>query len=83
MLEELTGTLGFGDGGDEGHEAGAAEELGNKDGGACLSLWGADPLNALTKHAVFTATFSQNSTPIATHVDFFSLSTRHTKQKQK
>ena len=31
--------MGFGDGGNEGHEAGAAEELGDEEGGMSLSLW--------------------------------------------
>lgn len=31
--------MGFGDGGNEGHEAGAAKELGDEEGGMSLSLW--------------------------------------------
>lgn len=34
----FTGSLGFGDGVDEGEEAGAAKELGNENGGVGLSL---------------------------------------------
>lgn len=40
----ITGALGKGDGGDEGHEVGAAEEFGDEEGGAGLGLRGFDPL---------------------------------------
>lgn len=41
-----TGSLGLGDVGDEGHEAGAAEELGDEDGGVTLGFGSLDPLQA-------------------------------------
>lgn len=41
-----TRSLGLGDVGDEGHEAGAAKELGDEYGGVTLGFRGLDPLQA-------------------------------------
>ncbi|CAL5355352.1 unnamed protein product [Camellia sinensis] len=54
-------------GGDEGHEAGATEELGDEDSGVALRFRGVDPLKAWSEDTVFAATLSKNSTSIATH----------------
>ena len=57
------------DGGEEGHEAGAAEEFGDEDGGVGLSLRVLNPLNRLPQYAILIAAFSQNSTPVAAHLN--------------
>lgn len=64
---EQNGTLRIGDGGDEGHEAGAAEELGDEDGGVALGFGGFDPLEARAEHAGFAAALSENSASVAAH----------------
>jgi len=60
--------LAFRDVGDEGHEAGTAEELGDEDCGVGLGLGVLYPLQALSKHTVVAATFTKNPAPIATHL---------------
>lgn len=64
---EQNGALRIGDGGDEGHEAGAAEELGDEDGGVALGFGGFDPLEARAEHAGFAAALSENSASVAAH----------------
>lgn len=64
-----TGSLGFGYGGDEGHEAGAAEELGYEDGGVALCFGGFDPLQTRTQDAGLAAAFAENSAAVAAHDD--------------
>ena len=66
---KFTRTLGVGDGGEEGHEAGAAEELGDEDGGVGLSLRALNPLNRLPQYAILIAAFSKNSTSVAAHLN--------------
>lgn len=63
----FTRPLRLGDGGEEGHETGAAEELSDEDGGVGLSLRGADPMETMSKNAIIIATFSKNATSITTH----------------
>lgn len=55
------------DGGDEGHEASPAEELGDEESGVGLGLRGFDPLKAFPQHAGVAAPFSKDSAPIAAH----------------
>lgn len=62
-----TGSLAFGDAGNEGHETGTAKELGDKDGGVSLGMRVVYPLQALSKHAIVATTLSKNPTAIATH----------------
>lgn len=57
----------LGDSGDEGHETGTAEELGNKDSGMGLGLWAVYPFQALPKHAVVAAALSKNPATAAAH----------------
>lgn len=64
----LTGPLGFRDGGDEGHEAGAAEEFGDEDGGVALRLRALDPLQTWPENTGLAATFSKHSASVATHL---------------
>lgn len=68
-----TRALGVGDGGEEGDEAGAAEEFSDEKGGVGLSLRGVDALQALPQNAVFVAAFTEYSTPVATHNSFTNL----------
>lgn len=63
----ITGALRFGDGGDEGDEAGAAEELGDEEGGVALSFGGFDLVEARAEHAVVAAAFAEDSATIAAH----------------
>ncbi|GMN37864.1 hypothetical protein TIFTF001_007170 [Ficus carica] len=67
MKNENTGSLVFRDGRNEGHEASAAEELGDEDGGVGLGLRGVDPLQALAEHAIVAAALSENPAAIAAH----------------
>jgi hypothetical protein len=67
MVSRLTWTLALGHGGHEGHEAGTAKELGNKDGGISLSLGIIYPTYALSKNTILAASLSKNSTAIAAH----------------
>ncbi|KAG0451148.1 hypothetical protein HPP92_026571 [Vanilla planifolia] len=55
------------DGRDEGHEAGAAKELGYEDGGMSLRLRTLDPLQAWPKDTGIAASFTENSATIAAH----------------
>ena len=59
----------MGDRGEEGHEACAAEELGDEDGGVALSLRVLNPLKRLPQYAILIAAFSQNSTSVAAHLN--------------
>ncbi|RZS06950.1 hypothetical protein BHM03_00037704 [Ensete ventricosum] len=63
-----TGALVIGDGGDEGHEAGAAEELGDEDGGVALRLGRVDPLEARPQHARLAAPLAQHPATVAAHL---------------
>lgn len=67
MARASTGALGLGDVGDEGHEAGSAEELGHEDGRMPLSLGALDPLQARPQNARITAPFPQDPTPVTAH----------------
>ena len=69
LEREGTRALIEGDGGEEGHESGAAEELGDEDGGVALGFRSVDPLQRRPQDAVLTAPLSKNSTSIATHHD--------------
>ena len=64
-----TWSLGFGDGGDEGNDVAAAEELGEEQDSVALCFWGLDPLQARSQHACVTATLSKYSTTVAAHSD--------------
>jgi len=55
------------DGGDEGEEARAAEELGDEDGGVALRVGGVDPLQAGAQHAGLAAALAQHPAPVAAH----------------
>lgn len=68
-LRDRTWALRFGDGGDEGHEAGAAEEFGDEDGGVALSFGAFDPLEARAEHAPFTAALAENPATVTAHPD--------------
>ena len=57
------------DGGDEGEEARAAEELGDEDGGVALRVGGVDPLEAGAQHAGLAAALAQHPAPVAAHTD--------------
>ena len=61
-----------GNGGDEGEEVAAAEELGEEQGGVALGFGGVDPPQAGPQYARFAATFPKHSTAVAAHdYDFF------------
>lgn len=64
----ITGTLGFGDGGDEGEEVAAAEELGEEESGVALGFGGVDPVQARPQYACLAASLSQYSASVAAHV---------------
>lgn len=64
----LTGPLVFGDGGDEGHEAGTAEELGDEDGGVALRFGGFNPLQTCSENTCFAAALAKNTATVATHL---------------
>lgn len=55
------------DGGEGGDEAGAAEELGDEDGGVGLRLRTVDPLDAWPQHAGVAATLAQHAATVAAH----------------
>jgi hypothetical protein len=63
-----TRPLVFGDGGDEGEQAGAAEELGDEDGGVALGFGGVDPLEARAQHAGLAAALAQHPATVAAHI---------------
>lgn len=56
------------DGGEGGDEAGAAEELGDEDGGVGLRLRAVDPLDARPQHARVAAPLPQHAAPVAAHL---------------
>lgn len=62
-----TGAVGRGDGREKGHEAGAAEELGDEDGGVGLGLRALDPVQTRPEDARVAATFSKHTAPVAAH----------------
>jgi hypothetical protein len=62
-----TRPLVFGDGGDEGEQSGAAEELGDEDGGVALGLGGVDPLETRAQHAGLAAALAQHPATVAAH----------------
>ena len=64
-----TRSLRLGDSGDEGEESGAAEELGDEDGGVALRVGGVDPLQAWPQHAAVTAPLPQHPATVAAHGD--------------
>jgi hypothetical protein len=66
-VEVCTWALRLGDGGEEGHEAGAAEELGDEDGGVALRLGAVDPLQARPQHARVAAPLAKHAAPVAAH----------------
>lgn len=82
---------------DEIHEASAAVELGQKDGGVSLRFGALDPLQAGPNAAVLAAPFSQDSASVTAHPHYYSLivldlsnsdriaihSTDQTKRKQR
>lgn len=70
-MRVVTRSLRLGDGRDEGHEAGTAEELGDEDGGVALGFGGVDPLQTRAQDARLAATLSEDSAPIATHLSLF------------
>jgi hypothetical protein len=78
-----TRSLAIGDVGDEGHEAGTAEELGDKDGGVGLGLGGVYPLQALSKHAVVAATLSKNPAAITTHLRHIHFTERERERERE
>jgi len=59
--------------GNEGHEAGTAEEFGDEDSGVALSLGGFDPLQTRAQHTGLAASLSKNAAPVATHAYFLLL----------
>ncbi|KAG5526346.1 hypothetical protein RHGRI_032581 [Rhododendron griersonianum] len=63
----ITRTLRLGDGGEQGHEAGKAKKLGDKNGGVGLSLVALDTMKRLSQYAILSASLSKNSTSVATH----------------
>lgn len=64
---EHTRSLRFRDGGDEGHEAGAAEELSDEDSSVTLSFGGVNPLQTRAKNTGFAAALTKNTATVATH----------------
>lgn len=56
-----------GSGVDEVHEAGAAVEFGEEDGGVCLGLGGFDPLEAGPDAAVVAAALAEDAATVAAH----------------
>lgn len=66
----LTRTEVFGAGVDEVHEAGAAVELGEENGGVCLGLGTLNPLQARPDAAILAAAFAEYSASITTHPHF-------------
>jgi len=76
-----TRSLAIGDVGDEGHEAGTAEELGDKDGGVGLGLGGVYPLQALSKHVA--ATLSKNPAAITTHLRHIHFTERERERERE
>lgn len=60
-------SLRFRDGGDEGHEAGAAEELSDEDSSVTLSFGGVNPLQTRAKNTGFAAALTKNTATVATH----------------
>lgn len=66
-VKVITRTLRLGDGGEQGHEAGKAEKLGDKNGGVGLSLVALDTMKRLSQYAILSASLSKNSTSVATH----------------
>lgn len=63
----------FRDSGNEGHESSTAKKLSDKDGGVALGFSGFDPLQTWPKNTVLTASFSKDSTTIATHSSYFAV----------
>jgi hypothetical protein len=63
----ITWALRLGNGGEEGHEPGAAEELGDEHGGVALRLGGLDPLQARPQHALLAAPLPEHTAPVAAH----------------
>ena len=57
------------DGGEGGDEAGAAEELGDEDGGVGLRLRAVDPLDAGPEHAGVAAALAQHAAAVAAHLN--------------
>lgn len=68
---EFTGSLGLRNGGDEAHEIGTAEELCDEQGSVALCLGSRNPLQARPQNARIAATFSKNSTAVATHLQIY------------
>lgn len=58
-----------GDGGDEGEEVAAAEELGEEQRGVALGLRRVDPVQGGPQHARLAATFPEHSAAVAAHLD--------------
>jgi hypothetical protein len=56
------------DGGEGGDQAGAAEELGDEDGGVGLRLRAVDPLDAGPEHAGVAAALAQHAAAVAAHL---------------
>ncbi|PON54278.1 hypothetical protein PanWU01x14_196680 [Parasponia andersonii] len=71
IMRSGTRAVVVGDGGDEGHEVAAAEELGEKQGGVALGLGGLDPVQARPQYARLAAPFSEHSATVAAHDSFF------------
>lgn len=53
-----TGSLVGGNGIEERHEGGAAEELSDEEGGVGLGLWALDGLKTMPQHALLATSFS-------------------------
>jgi hypothetical protein len=53
--------------GEGGDEAGAAEELGDEDGGVGLRLRAVDPVDAGAEHAGVAAALAQDAAAVAAH----------------
>lgn len=62
-----TGSLGFGDGGDEGKKVAAAEELGEQKNGVALGGGRVDPLKARSQDACLATALSQYAATVAAH----------------
>lgn len=58
-----------GDGGDEGDEVAAAEELGKKQRGVGLGFRRIDPVQGRPQDACVTAAFPKDSATVAAHLD--------------
>ncbi|EYU44480.1 hypothetical protein MIMGU_mgv1a015402mg [Erythranthe guttata] len=67
----ITRSLSVGYGGDEGDEAGAAEEFGEEDGGVALCGGGFNRLQRRPQNTGIATTLSKNPTTIAAHDDIY------------